>query len=172
MVTKRERKEEPKNGQLYREQMLDVPGGYGIISWDSFNCLTPLQSVVWLKLCETASKVKSDNGITVSEAWLSRNCTGVSEWKQFIKSIMELEDIGFIKCEYYSTSILVNIDYERLCKINRLVGRERGTGMNVIKAIMSNKSITTPEVEAIKMRKTSSGNGNSVIKQILDELCG
>lgn len=172
MTTRRERKEEPKPGQLYKEKMLKVPGGYGIISWDSFNCLTPLQCVVWIKLCETASKVKSDNGIAISETWLNRNCGEVTEWKPFIKSIMELEDLGYLKCEYYSASILVNIDYDGLYRLNETIGHERGAGMRVAKVMADNPSLSTLEIEAARRQGGSSGNGSFTIKKILDELCG
>ena len=45
-------------GEIYKSKILRIPGGAGRIAWDTFNGLNPIQTVVWLKICETAYKTR------------------------------------------------------------------------------------------------------------------
>ena len=168
------RKESPKNGELYKAQITQVAGGYGLISWDSINCMNPLQTVVWLKICETAFKTANADGrVTVNEQWLNRNFKDVTEWRDAILAIFELEHIGFISCSVYKSSIVLIIEWEQINSIIQIIGRERGAGIRIIESANGKRLMEMGALEIGKLRlpKTPYKDGRSVISEILDELC-
>jgi len=166
------REEAPKYGAFYKENIGKMPGGFGLIAWDSFNCLSPIQTVIWLKICETAYKTVASNIINVGESWLNRNFKDRSEWKLVINTILELEDIGFIKCTMYKSSIVVNIDFDNLPNVIKAIGRERGAGMRIIETSTHVLSLNQNQLSAAARPLEYTERGCDVLKNIIDEICG
>lgn len=118
-------------GIEYKEHIPKMPGGFGIIAWDTFNCLNPIQTVVWMKICETAFKSILNNKVSIGVPWLRRNFASMDEWPGVIRTVYELEELGFIECDVYKASITARIDFETLRKVTAVVGRQRGAGMRM-----------------------------------------
>lgn len=171
MIKKERTEEGPKFGSLYKEWMPKMPGGYGLIPWDSLNCLSPMQTVVWLKICETASKTASNNIISVGVPWLNRNFKDRSEWKDVINTILDLEDLGYVSCTIYRASMSVQINYEKLTKIMQKIGRERGAGMRVRDLSSDILSLDDGQIGAALIKPEYPINGHDVLKKIIDEIC-
>jgi len=160
-----------KYGELYRSTVTKMPTGYGIISWDSFNCLNPRETVVWLKICESASKIRDGWKITISEPWLNRNFKDRTEWRWVISTIFDLEEIGYIDCKVYKASIIITINYENIQKIIYIIGRERGAGTRVASLSKDIFSLSHEDIDRAKMPVQYEEYGNHKIQSILDDLC-
>lgn len=165
------RNENPKFGEVYKEKITKMPGGFGMIPWDSFNCLNPIQTVVWLKICETAYKTVANNYITISEPWLNRNFADRSEWKDVINTVLDLEDMGYITCTIYKASITIRIDYDNLNLILQKVGRERGAGMRIAKLSTNILSLSNEEIGSALIQPIYQERACEALKNIIDEIC-
>lgn len=151
-------------GKVYKEKIPSIPGGAGRIAWDTFNGLNPIQTVVWLKICETAYKTKDARGlVAINELWLNRNFESTSEWEEAINAILDLDDFGYIHCDIYSSFISVTIDYESLAKVTERIGRTRNGGIHFIKKEFGKEDFC----ETIRRK----GGRDSFLRKIIDKVC-
>ena len=151
-------------GEIYKSKILRIPGGAGRIAWDTFNGLNPIQTVVWLKICETAYKTRDAEGLVViNELWMERNFESTSEWESVINAILDLEDFGYIHCDIYNCFISITIDYDALGLIALKLGRIRSKGIRYIKKEYGKEEILD--------NICSKSKRESFLRKIIDKIC-
>ena len=166
------RKKEKKTvyREKYKSEITQLPGGFGLVNWNSFNCLTAFQGMVWLKICEIAYKTNSeDEYIHLGASWFRNHFSEKANWSNIIRAILDLEQIGYIKCRLFTTKIVITINYEGICTITNIINNRRRDGLSLIRKApdMDLSKLSVKEIcDTIGDRKTTSEDHNKLAEAI------
>lgn len=145
-----QKNEKKKYGQVYKDGLIDIPGGYGFIAWDTFNCLQPIECITWLKICEMAYKTTEESGIiTLNERWFEKNFATFKDWNDAILAVLRLENKGYITCQFYKDHIDAKINYENIHEIASVVGRDRRRGLFLTKVCDDISKATASDIHKV-----------------------